>query len=225
MTNYEQPSSIIEVNAITKHYLGMRALSNVWLDIEQNKLTVITGPSGSGKTTLLNILSGIDLPDAGSVIIDGIDITQLSKKERETFRASTGQVFQRSGLLRGLTAEENIRMPHDLTGKSVDEDWTQNLVDSLAISDFLKKPASQLSGGQAQRVGIVRALAHHPRYIFADEPTASLDTQAKADVHELFRGLVDDGVTILMVSHDELSNDYADRNIKLKDGKINNVPN
>lgn len=210
----------IEVRDTTKRYLAKTVFSNLSLDIEPGKLTLVTGPSGSGKTTLLNIMSGVDLPTSGEVTVDGSDITKLSSRGRSRYRAITGQIFQRSGLISGLTAMDNIRLVHDLSEQQVDEEWTDYLVSRLGIDDLMNNRATHLSGGQAQRVAVVRALAHFPRLVFADEPTASLDTESKKDVHETLRFVADTGATVVMVSHEDMSKDYADRTIEMKDGVI-----
>lgn len=210
----------IEVKELTKRYLGAVVLDNVSLGIFPNEFIVINGPSGAGKTTLLNMMSGIDVPEEGSVRVGEKDITKLSRKKRQEFRACNGQIFQRSGLLNGLTAEENIHSVHDLVGNNIDTNWFDYLVSELSVGDVLKKPISQLSGGQAQRIGIIRALAHHPRLVFADEPTASLDSDSKRDVYDLLRKVASNDSTVVMVSHDEISKEYADGVFEMRDGVI-----
>lgn len=218
--NHEYRQPAIEVRDATKRYLAKTVFSNLSLDIEPGKLTLVTGPSGSGKTTLLNIMSGVDLPNSGEVIVGGNDITKLTSRGRSQYRAATGQIFQDSGLISGLTAKDNIQLVHDLSEQQVDEEWTGYLLGRLGISDLMDNRATHLSGGQAQRVALVRALAHFPRIVFADEPTASLDTESKKDVHETLRFVADTGATVVMVSHEEMSKDYADRTIEMKDGVI-----
>lgn len=217
---YELQRPAIEVNNVTKRYMARTVFENLSLDIEPGKLTLITGPSGSGKTTLLNLMSGVDTPNSGEVIVGESDITKLSRRNRSLYRAATGQIFQRSGLISGLSAMDNIRLVHDLAEQDVDEEWTNYLLARLGIGDLIDERVTQLSGGQAQRVAVVRALAHFPRIVFADEPTASLDTESKKDVHETLRFVADTGSTVVMVSHEEMSQDYADRTIRMRDGRI-----
>lgn len=216
----ERPDCV-SVHNITKRFIGITAVNDVSLAIQSNELTLITGPSGSGKTTLLNIMSGIDRPDTGVVKLGTHNLTNMSHKEQTNIRAMTGQAFQRSGLMAGFTARENIVNPHTLAGNTIDPVWTVRLCDQLDIMDVLDKPASRLSGGQALRVSLVRALAARPRIIFADEPTASLDTASKTEVHEILSDLTDTNeLTVVMVSHDPVSKSYADRIIYMRDGGI-----
>lgn len=209
----------ITTDAVTKSYLGTLVLDRVSVQVPPGSLTVLTGPSGSGKTTLLNLVSTLDLPDAGTIVVGGTEVSSLSRRDRDRFRARNGYVFQRSGLLRGLTVRENIHAGHELTGQRVDAAWTGRLVERLGLADVLDVPASRVSGGQAQRTALVRALAHRPAYLFADEPTASLDTVTTRDIHELLHDVARDGTTVLMVSHDELSTTHADTVLRLVDGQ------
>lgn len=211
----------ISIYDVTKQFTGKVALDNVSLDIQSNELTVINGPSGSGKTTLLNVMSGIMRPDSGTVYFGYDEITTMPDDELTQFRACNGQAFQRSGLIAGLTARKNILYPHTMTGSPVDAPWTAYLCQRLDIVDVLDQPASELSGGQALRVSVARALAHRPGILFADEPTASLDTESKHHVHGILKTLTDeDELTVVMVSHDEISEAYADRVIRLQDGVV-----
>lgn len=217
-----QPSDRIFAFGITKRFLGVKALDNVSVTIKPG-LTVIRGSSGSGKTTLLNMLSAIDRPDEGEIVHCRRIITQMSDTERTRLRAKNGMIFQRSGLLAGLSASENILLPHELAGEQVDPEWTLELCERLEVVNMLRKFPSQLSGGQAQRVGIVRAFAHKPSLVFADEPTASLDSNSTLDIHDFMRQVVDNSDTnIVMVSHDEVSRDYADQLLTLRDGRMVN---
>ena len=205
---------------VDKSYTDVKVLDDVNLEIYSEELTLLTGPSGSGKTTLLNILSSIDMPDEGAVYANGRDISRISKRQREQYRANNGQMFQRSGLLGGLTAEENIAAMHDLSGILIDQEWVDYLVTELAIGGLMKKRISEVSGGQIQRISIVRALAHKPKLVFADEPTASLDTDSKHEVHQLLRDVSQHGSSVLMVSHDEISQQYADVIFHINSGKV-----
>jgi len=211
----------ISTDSVSKSYLGTMVLHDITLDVAAGSLTVLRGPSGSGKTTLLNLISGLDQPDAGTVTVDGAEVTGLAARKRGQFRARYGHVFQRSGLLGGLTLRENIEGPHALTGQQVNPAWMNHLVDLLDIDSLLDTHASRVSGGQAQRASLVRALAHRPAILFADEPTASLDTASKHLVHSLLRDVAsNEGTTVLMVSHDEISGQYATAQIGLLDGRI-----
>ncbi len=211
----------IKTRAVSKSYLGTTVLHVVDLDVSSGSLTVLTGPSGSGKTTLLNLVSSLDRPDVGEITVGDVDVAGLTDKERTRFRAGHGHVFQRSGLLGGLTIRENIEAGHTITGRPVDAGWVSHLIDRLEISDVLDARASRVSGGQAQRAALVRALAHRPSVVFADEPTASLDTTSTHTIHELLRDIsLTEGTTTLMVSHDEISTQYATHSVRLVDGRI-----
>ncbi|WGY02449.1 ATP-binding cassette domain-containing protein [Nocardioides sp. QY071] len=206
---------------MTKSYLGTPVLVEVDVEVAAGSLTVISGPSGSGKTTLLNLVAGLDLPDDGEIVVGGTDVVALPAQQRERFRARHGHVFQRSGLLGGLTLRENIESPHLLTGHPTDPGWVRHLVGSLGIADVLDSRAGRVSGGQAQRAALVRCLAHRPDVVFADEPTASLDTASKHLIHALLRDISEqEGTTVLMVSHDEISTGYATAQVHLLDGRI-----
>ena len=205
---------------VDKSYTDVKVLDDVNLEIYSEELTLLAGPSGSGKTTMLNILSSIDMPDAGAVYANGRDISRISKRQREQYRANNGQMFQRSGLLGGLTAEENIAAMHDLSGVMINQEWVEYLVTELAVGGLMKKRINEVSGGQAQRIGIVRALAHKPELIFADEPTASLDIDTKHVVHRLLGSIAKNGPSVVMVSHDEISSQYADVIHEMHDGVV-----
>jgi len=211
----------IRSEGIFKSFAGVEVLRGVDLTAAPHEFTLLNGPSGSGKTTLLNIASGLVLPDAGQFWVGDIDVTQLPDKQRARFRAGTGLVFQRSGLLGGLTGWQNIELGHVLTKRPVDPAWTNHLARRLGIHDVLNAKAALLSGGQAQRVALVRALAHRPGVVFADEPTASLDGHSKRLMHQLLQDCSrEEGFTILMVSHDEVSPAYADHVHTLRDGVV-----
>lgn len=213
----------IQAHELTKRYMGSEAVfSALSLNIQPGQLTLITGPSGSGKTTLLNIISGLDTPDEGAVWVDGVDITKLSKAERTQYRAASGLIFQRSGLLAGLTARENIDAIRTLSGYETDEGWTLELARKFRVDHVLGQKAAHLSGGQAQRVAMIRALAHDPGLVFADEPTASLDSESRHEVYDALRTTADRGATVVMASHDETSKHYANRVVEMRDGKIVN---
>lgn len=210
----------MQLEHVNKSYTDTKVLDDINLEIFSDELTLIAGPTGSGKTTLLNVLSSVDIPDAGIVYVNGGDIAHMSERERELYRAKNGQIFQRSGLLGGLTAEDNITAIHDLSGNMIDPAWVDYLITELAVGGLMKKRISEVSGGQAQRIGIVRALAHKPELVFADEPTASLDANSKHEVHQLLRGVSQQGSSVVMVSHDEISQQYADVILRMNDGQV-----
>lgn len=214
--------TMIQTSEINKEYGGTEVLYDVSVGIEDEQLTLFTGPSGSGKTTLLNILAGLTRPTTGDVWYRGQSTRELDDEELTSWRAyNIGTVFQRSGLLGGLNAEQNILTPHRLVQNEIDKDWLRYLTDKLSIDHVMQQKSSRLSGGEKQRVSIARALAHRPDVLFADEPTASLDLEAKRGVHNIFRSLVDEaGVAVVMVSHEDISKGYADRIVYLQEGRI-----
>ena len=206
---------------VRKSYVGSEVLHGVSATVGAGSFTLLTGPSGSGKTTLLNLVAGLDVPDAGLVTVGDVEVTTLSPDARAHFRAGVGLVFQRSGLLGGLTARENIELGHIVTRHRTEEQWITELTERLGIGALLDAPATTLSGGQAQRVALARALAHRPAVVFADEPTASVDAATTAQIHDLLRSLAHkQGTTVLMVSHDAISRTYADAVITMVDGQI-----
>ncbi|MFT4187576.1 MAG: ATP-binding cassette domain-containing protein [Aeromicrobium sp.] len=206
---------------VTKRYQGQTVLDRIDVSFPPGRLSLITGPSGSGKTTLLHLAAGLAVPDSGRVEVGDRAVSELSGRERARFRAGVGVAFQRSGLLGGLTARENITVGHRLTGRAVDPSWVDHLTDLLGVAAVLDLRASRLSGGQAQRVALVRALAHQPPVLFADEPTASLDSHGTDQVHELLRRLSHDhAITVLLVSHDQTAPHHADEVFALADGHL-----
>jgi putative ABC transport system ATP-binding protein len=198
------------------------ALDGVTLGFPKGRFTAIMGPSGSGKSTLMHILAGLDRPTSGSVVIDGVEITELDDKRLTQLRRDkVGFVFQFFNLLPVLTAEENIRLPLSLAGRKPDPERLAQLITSVNLGDRLTHRPSELSGGQQQRVAIARALVSRPAVVFADEPTGNLDSKSSEEVLALLRQAVDEmGQTVVMVTHDAAAAAVADRVVVLVDGKI-----
>jgi putative ABC transport system ATP-binding protein len=198
------------------------ALRGVSIDFAQGRFTAIMGPSGSGKSTLMNILAGLDRPTAGSVTLDGTEITDLDDaKLTQLRRDKLGFVFQFFNLLPVLTAEENVVLPLSIAGRDPDREWVDQLISTIGLDDRRTHRPAQLSGGQQQRVAIARALASKPAVIFADEPTGNLDSKASDGILELLRRAVDDfGQTVVMVTHDAHAASYADQLVVLVDGQV-----
>ena len=198
------------------------ALVDVSTGFERGRFTAIMGPSGSGKSTLMHILAGLDAPTAGTVVLDGEEITGLDDAALTKLRRDKlGFVFQFFNLLPVLTAEENLVLPLSIAGRKPDEAWVDRLVRTVGLEDRRTHRPSELSGGQQQRVAVARALVSKPAVVFADEPTGNLDSKASADVMALLRQAVDDfGQTVVMVTHDPGAAAHADRLITLQDGKI-----
>jgi putative ABC transport system ATP-binding protein len=198
------------------------ALVDVSTDFERARFTAIMGPSGSGKSTLMHILAGLDKPTAGTVVLDGQEITALGDRElTQLRREKLGFVFQFFNLLPVLTAEENLVLPLSIAGRKPDETWVDRLVRTVGLEDRRTHRPAELSGGQQQRVAVARALVSKPSVVFADEPTGNLDSKASAEVLRLLRGAVDEfGQTVIMVTHDPAAAAHADRLITLTDGQI-----
>src|SRR4051812_5440639 len=181
---------------------AVNALAGVSVAFTHGQYAAIMGPSGSGKSTLMHCLAGLDRPTSGSVVVDGIDIAQLDDKQLTNLRRDKiGFIFQSFNLLPVLTAEENIVLPLSIAGRKPDQDWYDQLIDTVGLRDRLTHRPSQLSGGQAQRVAVARALVSRPAVVFADEPTGNLDSKASAEVLHLLRESVDSlGQTVIMVT-------------------------
>jgi putative ABC transport system ATP-binding protein len=202
----------------------LRVLKGIDLKIKMGDIQLLMGPSGSGKTTLLSILGGILTPTEGNVFLMGQDITELSRHKLAQFRLKNmGFIFQGFNLFPALTAAENIEAALNLKGYKGNEARQQSLklLEQVGLGDKSKSLPSDLSGGQKQRIAIARALAGKPRLIFADEPTAALDSQRGRAVIELLRSLAkEEGCTVVMVTHDPRIMDIADRVVYVEDGMI-----
>ena len=200
------------------------ALSDVFLDVKPGEMICIMGKSGSGKSTLLHMLGLIDTPTSGTVYFKNKDVSKLSEAKRSKIRlAQMGFVFQEYALLPELTALENVYLPASMLGKwsKEYEERAVTLLDSVGLLERMNHSPYQLSGGQQQRVSIARAMVNRPEIIFADEPTANLDSKSGLLVMQSLRWLNKQfGTTIIFVSHDEDDKKYADRVVYLKDGKL-----
>ncbi|MEI6716126.1 MAG: ABC transporter ATP-binding protein [Candidatus Saccharibacteria bacterium] len=200
------------------------ALSDVFLDVKPGEMICIMGKSGSGKSTLLHMLGLIDTPTSGTVYFKNKDVSKLSEAKRSKIRlAQMGFVFQEYALLPELTALENVYLPASMLGKwsKEYEERAVTLLDSVGLLERMNHRPYQLSGGQQQRVSIARAMVNRPEIIFADEPTANLDSKSGLLVMQSLRWLNKQfGTTIIFVSHDEDDRKYADRVVYLKDGKL-----
>jgi putative ABC transport system ATP-binding protein len=219
-------SPIVSARNIERRYgegdTAVDALRGVSIDFAQGRFTAIMGPSGSGKSTLMNILAGLDHPTAGTVLLDGTDITTLDDaKLTQLRRDKLGFVFQFFNLLPVLTAEENIVLPLSIAGREPDREWVDQLIATVGLDDRRTHRPAELSGGQQQRVAIARALASKPAVIFADEPTGNLDSKSSDDILELLRRAVDEfGQTVVMVTHDAHAASFADQLVVLVDGQV-----
>ncbi len=215
---------MIELDNITRSFGSLNVLKGISLKVERGEVISITGPSGAGKTTLLQIMGSLDKPDSGRVLYDGQDITRMNEKEISAFRnRHIGFVFQFHQLLPEFTAIENITIPMLIAGEGMRQATkrAKELLEMLGLSDRADHKPSELSGGEKQRIAVARALANQPDVILADEPSGSLDTKNKEDLHKLFFNLRDQlGQTFVIVTHDESLAAMTDRTIHLLDGAI-----
>jgi putative ABC transport system ATP-binding protein len=200
----------------------VRALDYLTLDIPTANFTAIMGASGSGKSTLMHCLAGLDTLTSGEAWIGDTELGSLNDRQLTRLRREhVGFVFQAFNLVPTLTAWENLTLPFLLDGRSPDREWVEELVETVGLEARLEHRPSELSGGQQQRVAIARALATRPAVVFADEPTGNLDTNAGAEVLELFRAAVRNlDQTVVMVTHDPTAASYADSVVFLSDGRV-----
>lgn len=215
---------MIEIKGIKKSFGKLEVLKGIDLNIGKGEVVSIVGPSGAGKTTLLQIIGTLDSADSGSIIIDGTDVSKLNKKKLADFRNKhIGFVFQFHQLLPEFTAIENVMIPAFISGMSKKEakKRAEELLAFLGLTERAQHKPNELSGGEKQRVAVARALVNNPAIILADEPSGSLDTKNKEELHQLFFELRDKfGQTFVIVTHDEQLASTTDRTIKMKDGML-----
>lgn len=215
---------MIDIKGITKSFGSLQVLKGIDLRIDQGEVVSIVGPSGAGKTTLLQIIGTLDRPDSGQVVVDGVDVGKLSTGKLSDFRnLHLGFVFQFHQLLPEFSALENVMIPAFIAGRSRGEAKRRatELLDFMGLADRVSHKPAQLSGGEKQRVAVARALVNNPSVILADEPSGSLDSKNKDELHRLFFDLRDKfGQTFVIVTHDEGLAAITDRTIHLKDGQV-----
>jgi putative ABC transport system ATP-binding protein len=219
-------SEVVEAHELVRVYgegdTAVQALRGVDVQIEAGQLTAVMGPSGSGKSTLMHILAGLDRPTSGSVLIDGTEITTLGDDALTKLRRRhIGFIFQFFNLLPMLSARDNILLPLTIAGTKPDQQFFDDLVQRVGLTDRLEHRPAELSGGQQQRVAIARALVSRPTVVFADEPTGNLDSRTSGEILTLMRSSVEEyGQTLVMVTHDARAAAMADRVLYLADGEI-----
>lgn len=215
---------MIEIKGVTKSFDNLRVLKGVDLKIEKGEVISIVGPSGAGKTTLLQLIGTLDKPDSGSICFNGRDLCTMSQKELAKFRNKhIGFVFQFHQLLPEFTALENITIPALIAGRNQrdTEKEAMELLKIMGLEERAHHKPAQMSGGENQRVAVARALVNHPDVVLADEPSGSLDSYNKEELHRLFFELRDRfGQTFLIVTHDEKLASITDRTIHMIDGTI-----
>lgn len=219
---------VLNANHISKSYKTagetMRILQNVNLQVMKGEMVAIMGPSGSGKTTLLHVLTGVDTPDDGEIVIGGETFSQLTEEEKAFFRRKhMGMIFQDFQLLESLTVKENILLPLILERKEADiqQERFSRIADVLSIEKLADKGITEISGGQKQRVAIGRALINEPDIIFGDEPTGSLDRKTTRDVMRCMKQMNQrSGISFLLVTHDAYTASFCDRVLFLQDGNL-----
>lgn len=219
---------MIKIQNITKSYGSLQVLKGIDLEINDGEIVSIVGPSGAGKTTLLQIMGTLDRPDTGQVYINDVDITRLGQNRLANFRnQNIGFVFQFHQLLPEFTALENIMIPAFIAGTSKSEarKRAMELLEFMGLTDRADHRPNELSGGEKQRVAVARALVNNPQVVFADEPSGSLDSQNKEELHQLFFQLRDRfHQTFVIVTHDEGLASITDRNIHIVDGVVETSP-
>lgn len=219
---------VLNANHISKSYKTagetMRILQNVNLQVMKGEMVAIMGPSGSGKTTLLHVLTGVDTPDDGEIVIGGETFSQLTEEEKAFFRRKhMGMIFQDFQLLESLTVKENILLPLILERKEADiqQERFSRIADVLSIEKLADKGITEISGGQKQRVAIGRALINEPDIIFGDEPTGSLDRKTTGDVMRCMKQMNQrSGISFMLVTHDAYTASFCDRVLFLQDGNL-----
>ena len=219
---------LLDLKEITKEYkLGetvVRALRGLDLSIEEGEIVALMGPSGSGKSTLMHIIGALDTPSQGTAFLDGQDLEQLKEKQLVALRGKKiGFVFQTFNLIQTLTAQQNVELPMIFQGirRAERAERAKELLVKVGLADRVRHKPSELSGGERQRVAIARALANDPEIILADEPTGNLDTESGKAILDMLKGLrVDDGKTVIIVTHDPEATAIADRVIRLRDGRV-----
>lgn len=217
---------VVEAIDLKKTYLlgkvPVEALRGVNFKVERGEFVSILGPSGSGKSTLLNLIGALDKPTSGKLLVDGVDVSTLNDNQLTAIRQKIGFVFQFFNLIPRFTAKDNVELSMSIAGmKKADRSKrAEQLLETVGLKERINHKPAELSGGQQQRVAIARALANSPRFLLMDEPTGNIDSKTAHEVIHLIRKLNDDGVTIIMVTHDQQLASEAKRTVQVFDGVI-----
>ncbi len=219
-------TSVVEAIELKKTYMlgkiPVEALRGVNLKVDRGEFLSILGPSGSGKSTLLNLIGALDKPTSGTLLIDGVDVSKLNDNQLTEIRLKIGFVFQFFNLIPRFTARQNVELSLAIANaaKTMKTKQATELLKKVGLADRLNHKPAELSGGQQQRVAIARALANNPRFLLMDEPTGNVDSKTAHEVIELIRQLNRDGVTVVMVTHDQRLAQEAQRTVQMFDGAI-----
>ena len=218
--------SVVEAVNVKKTYMlgkiPVEALRGIDLKVESGEFISILGPSGSGKSTLLNLIGALDKPSSGQLFIDGADLSKLNDNKLTELRLKIGFVFQFFNLIPRFTALDNVELSLSIAGisKSERKKRAQDLLEKVGLKERINHKPAELSGGQQQRVAVARALANNPKFLLMDEPTGNVDSTTAREIISLIKNLNEDGVTIIMVTHDQNLSKIAKRTIQVMDGKI-----
>jgi len=221
--------TIVQATDLTKTYMlgkvPVEALRGINLRVEIGDFLAILGPSGSGKSTLLNLIGALDKPTSGTLEIDGVNVSTLKDNELADLRRNIGFVFQFFNLIPRLTALNNVELPMSIAGvkKSEREKRAEELLEMVDLKNRINHKPAELSGGQQQRVAIARALANNPRFLLLDEPTGNIDSKTAHELIDLIKKLNSDGVTIILVTHDQHLAREAKRTAQMLDGEITSI--
>jgi putative ABC transport system ATP-binding protein len=222
----ETSTLVVEAVDLKKTYMlgkvPVEALRGLNLKVERGEFVSILGPSGSGKSTLLNLIGALDKPTSGRLLIDGVDVSTLSDNQLTDIRVKIGFVFQFFNLIPRFTARQNVELSMSIAGveKSKKQRRVTELLETVGLKDRMNHKPAELSGGQQQRVAIARALANSPRFLLMDEPTGNIDSKTAQEVIDLIKKLSAEGVTIIMVTHDQHLAKEARRTVQVLDGLI-----
>jgi putative ABC transport system ATP-binding protein len=226
MNVIQMSTPVVKAVELKKTYMlgkvPVEALRGVTLKVESGDFLAILGPSGSGKSTLLNLIGALDKPTAGTLLIDGVDVSTLNDNQLAALRCRVGFVFQFFNLIPRFNARDNVELSMSIAGMSREKrrENAGKLLETVGLKDRMNHKPAELSGGEQQRVAIARALANNPRFLLMDEPTGNIDSKTASEIMKLIKSLNEKGVTIIMVTHDQRLSRQAKRTVQMFDGVI-----